>query len=168
MYPIACDDGTLPEDSVLHYWGSLVHEGFRKSGRYIDSVLSYGQQLAEAGFVDIEIVKEKWPMNHWPKETKYKNLGTLVSPSLIFFFLVSLLPLQREGRRPVLYANLGKLQGIWSYENSVNGIEALSLAILTRPTYEGGLGFSAAEVQVLLAGVRRDLRNNRIHAYWHM
>ena len=80
MYPIACDDGTLPEDSALHRWGSLIHEGFRKSGRPIDSVLGYGQQLADAGFVDIVIVKDKWPMNHWPKETKYKNLGTPVSP----------------------------------------------------------------------------------------
>lgn len=30
---------------------------------------------------------------------------------------------------------------------------------------EGGLGWSREEVEVLLAGVRRDLKNTSIHAY---
>lgn len=50
----------------------------------------------------------------------------------------------------------------------VNALGALTLAIFTRPEAEGGLGWSRDEVEVLLAGVRDDMRNTRIHAYWQV
>lgn len=53
--------------------------------------------------------------------------------------------------------------GRWMLVNSLDGLEGYSLAILTR-----GLGMSAAEVQVFLADVRRDMKDRRIHAYWPM
>lgn len=49
-----------------------------------------------------------------------------------------------------------------------NALGALTLAIFTRPTAEGGLGWSSEEVEVLLAGVRKDMKNTSIHAYWEM
>ena len=50
----------------------------------------------------------------------------------------------------------------------VNGLSAASLAIFTRPKEEKGLGWTRTEVEVLLAGVRKDLRNTSIHAYFRM
>ncbi|MBE3045128.1 hypothetical protein IMZ48_21760 [Candidatus Bathyarchaeota archaeon] len=47
-----------------------------------------------------------------------------------------------------------------------DGIAAWTLAAFTRPTEEGGLGWAREEVEVLLAGVRANLRNTSIHAYF--
>lgn len=50
-------------------------------------------------------------------------------------------------------------------DNYLSGISAWTLAIFTRPTSENGLGWSKEEVEVLLAGVRNDVKNTNIHAY---
>ena len=44
----------------------------------------------------------------------------------------------------------------------------MSYALFTRPKTEGGLGWTREEVEVLLAGVRRDMRDTSIHAYIKM
>lgn len=59
-------------------------------------------------------------------------------------------------------------KGIWTQENIINGIAGMSYAVFTRPKSEGGLGWSREEVEVLLAGVRNDMRNTSIHAYIQM
>lgn len=58
--------------------------------------------------------------------------------------------------------------GIWSNENVLSSLSGASLAIFTRPKEENGLGWTREEVEVLLAGVRRDMRNTNIHAYWRV
>ncbi|KAK4164023.1 S-adenosyl-L-methionine-dependent methyltransferase [Cladorrhinum sp. PSN259] len=58
--------------------------------------------------------------------------------------------------------------GLWAYENAQAALEALSLAVLTRPKNGGGLGWKVEDVHTLLAGVRKDLKDVRIHAYWPM
>ena len=60
---------------------------------------------------------------------------------------------------------LKKKKGIWTLDNALDGISAISLAILTRPKEENGLGWSRAEVEVLLASVRRELKDTSIHCY---
>ncbi|KAL1845061.1 hypothetical protein VTK73DRAFT_1209 [Phialemonium thermophilum] len=52
--------------------------------------------------------------------------------------------------------------GRWTMENFTWGCESMSLALFTRV-----LGWSVEEVRVLMAMVRQDLRNRRIHAYWN-
>lgn len=75
IYPIQCDDGTLPEDCALNRWSDMILEGFRRNGRPVDSALHYENQLADAGFINIHAVREKWPTNRWPQDRKYKQLG---------------------------------------------------------------------------------------------
>ncbi len=58
--------------------------------------------------------------------------------------------------------------GLWAYENGSAALEALSLAVFTRPKNGGGLGWEVDDVKALLAAVREDLKNPRIHAYWPM
>ncbi|KIN08553.1 hypothetical protein OIDMADRAFT_100291 [Oidiodendron maius Zn] len=53
-----------------------------------------------------------------------------------------------------------KLIGMWAQQNLLDGVQAMSMAILTR-----GLKWSREEVEVLLAGVRDDLRNHAVHSY---
>jgi hypothetical protein len=56
-----------------------------------------------------------------------------------------------------------KTIGMWSKENTLDALEALAMAPLTRV-----LKWSAEEVQLLLSDARKDLANEGIHAYWNM
>ncbi|KAF5552644.1 mRNA 3 end-processing YTH1 [Fusarium mexicanum] len=76
IYPLLSDDDTLTEGSALSKWSELLHDIFTKNGRPMDSALKYKDQLEEAGFVDVNIVKRKWPLNRWPKDPKHKQIGT--------------------------------------------------------------------------------------------
>ncbi|KAH7157274.1 S-adenosyl-L-methionine-dependent methyltransferase [Dactylonectria estremocensis] len=51
--------------------------------------------------------------------------------------------------------------GAWNHENMSSGLEAFTMAPLTR-----GHDMTPEEVNLLLVDVRKDLRNKEIHAYW--
>lgn len=68
----------MSEDSPSRYWSKLVNEAFRGNGSSLDTALLYEQQLADAGFVNIRVVRDKWPVNRWPKDKRYKQLGKSV------------------------------------------------------------------------------------------
>jgi hypothetical protein len=53
--------------------------------------------------------------------------------------------------------------GMWSEHNFCGGLYGLSVALFTR-----ALGWTAEQLEVFLVGVRKDLRNRQIHAYWPM
>ena len=53
--------------------------------------------------------------------------------------------------------------GKWNEVNISEGLEAFSLAMLSR-----GLGWSKEEIEVLIAKVRPDLKNRAIHSYYPM
>ena len=75
IFPMACDDDSMTDDCAIKKWSDLMYQGFASYGARVDSALSYPKQLAEAGFVDIVTVEEKWPTNRWPKHKKYKQIG---------------------------------------------------------------------------------------------
>lgn len=50
---------------------------------------------------------------------------------------------------------------MWQLENFSSGIEAISVALFTRV-----LGWSTDELDVLLAQVRSELKNTKIHSYF--
>lgn len=50
--------------------------------------------------------------------------------------------------------------GAWTFENIMNGMEAFSLALLSR-----SLGWEKEEIQIFLVDVRKNLRDRSIHAY---
>jgi hypothetical protein len=53
-----------------------------------------------------------------------------------------------------------KQLGLWTQQNLLDGLNAMSMAMLTR-----GLGWSPDRVELLLVGVRDDVKNRKIHAY---
>lgn len=53
-----------------------------------------------------------------------------------------------------------KTMGLWMYNNALSGAEAISMALLTR-----AFGMTAAEVEVGLVDVRKDMKNRSIHSY---
>jgi len=123
--PVACDDGTLPPDSALVKWNQLLVEASKKLGATLDCSLHYREWMIAEGFTNVVQVNYKWPINSWPKDPKYKNLG------------------------------------LWSHQNAIEGLQAVSLMLFTNV-----LGWSTEEAEILIAGVRRDLKNRHIHAYW--
>jgi len=76
--PVTCDDGTLPPDSYLLKWNSMILEASLKLGTPLNSALKYKEQLEKAGFVNIKLHKFKWPINSWPRDRDAKLLGSLV------------------------------------------------------------------------------------------
>ncbi|OBT46109.1 hypothetical protein VE00_02802 [Pseudogymnoascus sp. WSF 3629] len=56
-----------------------------------------------------------------------------------------------------------KTIGMWSKENTLDALEALAMAPLTRV-----LKWTPEEVQLLLQGARIDIENEGIHAYWNI
>ena len=68
------------------------------------------------------------------------------------------LPIGKWARNPLL-----KKVGLYLQAVIMDGLEGISLGPLCR-----GLKWTKEEVEVLLAGVRRDLRNTAIHSYFVM
>ncbi|KAJ4245732.1 hypothetical protein NW762_013856 [Fusarium torreyae] len=75
IYPMQSDDYSLPEGSALYKWSNLLHTAFANNGTPMNSALKYKDQLEQVGFVDVNIVKRKWPQNRWPKDPKHKQIG---------------------------------------------------------------------------------------------
>ncbi|KEZ39585.1 hypothetical protein SAPIO_CDS9496 [Scedosporium apiospermum] len=75
-YPVDCDDETLtPENSVFE-WNRLLCKAAASVGKPLDEAFRYKKHLIDAGFVNVTETRYKWPMNSWPKDPKYKELGS--------------------------------------------------------------------------------------------
>ncbi|KAF6837105.1 methyltransferase domain-containing protein [Colletotrichum plurivorum] len=72
---LGSDDGTLKPDSALSKFCDLLYEASVKFGRPFMRIPSLTGLLEDAGFVDVTIDRYKWPLNTWPKDPKYKELG---------------------------------------------------------------------------------------------
>jgi hypothetical protein len=127
---LTSDDGTFcldpPSCPLAKWWASAVL-AFEVMGRSMVAAKDHKSRLETAGFVDVREMVFKWPLNTWPRDKRYKELG------------------------------------LWSSENTLDALEAIAMAPLTR-----ALNWKVEEVQVLLAGARKDIRDTRIHAYWDM
>lgn len=125
-FNVHCDDGTMPDDCPIVKWHEYMHQAAEKMGFPLDVVHSFPDLMLEAGYTDITRRVFKWPINTWPKDKRYKEIGWLAC------------------------------------ENFLWGCESMSLALLTR-----GLGWTADEVRVFMAGLRRAFADRRIHAYYN-
>lgn len=74
-FPIQSDDESFPEDSDLRKWADLLLDATIKIARPINSAELYKSQLEAAGFTNVVEVKHKWPINRWPRDRKFKELG---------------------------------------------------------------------------------------------
>jgi len=78
-----CDDGTLPKDSALYKWSELFNDAAAAYGRPADCAKLYKEQMEAAGFVNVTQRVYKWPMNTWPRDKKYKELGMWAEQNLL-------------------------------------------------------------------------------------
>ncbi|KAJ4418911.1 hypothetical protein N0V82_005260 [Gnomoniopsis sp. IMI 355080] len=75
QFPLHCDDSTLAATGALKRWSDLMVEAGDKSGFRLTTCERAGDMLHEAGFVDIVRIPYKWPINEWPREAKWKEVG---------------------------------------------------------------------------------------------
>ncbi|KAK1636812.1 S-adenosyl-L-methionine-dependent methyltransferase [Colletotrichum phormii] len=118
------DDGTFPSDCPLAKYGNLLKEAAAILGREYVAVSSLKTLMVEVGFQHVTLSRYKWPINTWPKDPAFKELGA------------------------------------WGFKNSNAGLEAISIAPLTRAHK-----WTREEVDVFLADVRKDLANKNYHTY---
>ncbi|KAG4282237.1 hypothetical protein FPRO04_13358 [Fusarium proliferatum] len=74
-YPLASDDGTIHNTNILR-WSELMVNAANKIGRSITVASKFKSMLEDVGFIDIVEIKKRIPMNRWPKDPRYKELGT--------------------------------------------------------------------------------------------
>ncbi|EGU82978.1 hypothetical protein FOXB_06531 [Fusarium oxysporum f. sp. conglutinans Fo5176] len=122
---IKSDDGTVKPDNALLKCLKLLQEASERFGRPYVDIPALVDLMTEIGFVDVKIERFRWPSNSWPKDKKYKELGT------------------------------------WCYENFSSGLEAITMAALTR-----GHGWSVEDTTVFLMDVRKTMGDRKVHAYW--
>lgn len=144
IYPVTCDDGTVPKDSAVSKWSTLMNEAATKLGSGLDSGLRYKDQLINAGFTNVTEAPYKWPMNTWPKDLKLKELGAKASHII-----------RQQFTNGVL--------GAWGNVNLVGGVQGLSMFLFTKM-----LGWNTDELEVFCVDVRKDLCNKEFHGYWRV
>lgn len=69
------DDNTLTEDHALRKWGILLDKAAQEHGTPFIETDRFKPLMAEVGFVDVKETPFKWPINRWPKEKRFKELG---------------------------------------------------------------------------------------------
>lgn len=77
-----CDDGTAPDDSPLMRWGEMMREASRRIGVDLFAADHFTNHMRDAGFVDIQVHTEIWPLNRWPMDENMKKRGTWAGENL--------------------------------------------------------------------------------------
>ncbi|VTT66216.1 unnamed protein product [Fusarium fujikuroi] len=122
---LGCDDDSIPEDSYLRKFSTMMEQGSAKFGASLTDPMRWKGWLEERGYQNVTERVFKLPFNPWPKDPRMKLLGA------------------------------------WEMENLLSGLEAM----VTR-MFQKGLGWTDAEVTVVLAFLRKEIKNLRMHGYW--
>jgi len=134
------DDDTVNEHSFFTLWGKTVVGLGEKFGKSFTIWEESRERMEKAGFVDVVDVVEtryKWPVNGWPS-AEHRTHGN-------------------DGDKS--WKRLREL-GRWNQLRLLDGVETFMLRLLTTVG-----GWSYEETQVFLAQMRREVRNQGIHAY---
>jgi hypothetical protein len=137
-------------------------EGSLKLGVGLDVALKTKQFMEETGFVDVNQVIYKWPLNRWPANKAMKEIGTLSLALLVIFEIWQLASVE-SSESPCAEKMDFDSTGLWAHEVTMSNLSGLSIALFTH-----GLGWSVEELEVFLADVRKDLKNSKIHSYMPM
>ncbi|KAF4846052.1 Secondary metabolism regulator LAE1 [Colletotrichum siamense] len=77
------DDGTLKEDAMIFKIAKLVREATILFGRVATDMEDIKQVLTRAGFVDVKVLKLKWPTNPWPREDRHREIGLWAHENIV-------------------------------------------------------------------------------------
>lgn len=140
---IYSEDGSLTPKHAEREWNDLGCGACVSFGKDPEPGPKIEGWMKDAGFVDVYHERFRLPIGPWPKD---KHLVSLLD-----------FPCEIPGSR----ANVSpqKTIGAWNLVTLEDGLEGMTLRLLTQV-----LGWKSEEVQVLLANVRKDFRDPKIHA----
>ncbi|KAF6838462.1 methyltransferase domain-containing protein [Colletotrichum musicola] len=69
------DDASLPADAALVRFAELVKAAGAKFGRRFVVASELRDLMREVGFQDVSLSRYKWPMNDWPRDARFRELG---------------------------------------------------------------------------------------------
>ena len=75
VLPFISEDNTLDPNCELGRLGHMFLETSSTLGRPLDVPLEYKSMMEKAGFVGVVERHFKWPLNTWPLEHYYKEIG---------------------------------------------------------------------------------------------
>jgi len=81
-WPFCSDDDSLPAKSALNKWSSLMQRALIRLKRSIDVASQISQLMYHTGFVNIFEHVYKWPINAWPKNEEFKEIGRYINQDL--------------------------------------------------------------------------------------
>jgi len=83
VFPMRSDDGTLKEDSYMLQWINTLVDASKKVGRDLNASATYKAEMERVGYTDIVETMYVWPINRWPKDSKFKELGMWTCENMI-------------------------------------------------------------------------------------
>ncbi|KAK8020423.1 methyltransferase [Apiospora arundinis] len=95
---ILCDDGTMTDDNPLKLHFEDIEDATASEGRPLRSGDRWRKACEEVGFVDITEYVFKVPINGWPRELRWKELGKMWEANFL------------HGIQAVTYGPLGRIR----------------------------------------------------------
>lgn len=144
------EDGSLKEEQHISKWITTLLDAAQEFGRDPCPGSKLEGWMKDAGFEAVQHEKFRLPIGPWPKNMH------LVCPA----------PEHADSKPSVKTVQLThdqKTIGAWNLVQVEDGLEAFTLRLFTQ-----FLGWKTEEVQVLLANVRKDLRDPKIHAQFDL
>lgn len=74
VWPVSDDDTVGPDHAFTRY-GRLMEELGARRGKEFDCWNKNITRMEEAGFVDVQELRMKWPMRGWSNDPKMRSLG---------------------------------------------------------------------------------------------
>ncbi|KAK8089889.1 hypothetical protein PG997_004850 [Apiospora hydei] len=109
---ILCDDGTMADDNPLKLHFEDIADATASEGRPLRSGDRWRRACEEVGFVDVTEYVFKIPINGWPRELRWKELGKMWEANFL------------HGIQAVTYGPLGRIRNL-----SRNQMEMLLLDV---------------------------------------
>jgi len=75
-----CDDGTVPDDCILHQWYNTLEEATKRIGKSILLPPNMKETLQIMGFVDIREEVIKLPLNQWSSDPEAQAMALWYNP----------------------------------------------------------------------------------------
>src|SRR5271165_2051901 len=76
VYPLRCDDGSL-DNTWLKRWQELLLVGANNLGLNWRKTVMYQEWMEDEGFEKVKCKSYQWPINKWPKDSVFKELGLM-------------------------------------------------------------------------------------------
>ncbi|KAK2039318.1 S-adenosyl-L-methionine-dependent methyltransferase [Colletotrichum somersetense] len=76
-FPIMSYEGTMPANSAIARWSSMLMESTRLLGRPCDAPSQFKRLLEDAGFEGVVEIKRVWPIGEWAAGRRHFVTGSL-------------------------------------------------------------------------------------------